>query len=208
MKKYLSMILIVASVATMTNAQTDTLSSKPLQFGFLIGADYSSLQTPRSIPDTVIVSGNMGLRLGVAANYAFSKLLSLSAQGELSFNNARVSRFESSALKTWKVFPASIDLRMHATFTDKNNRLEPYFFIGPGAKIPLAAHVNLQNNLNYSSRGSATLDVGIGINKPFHAFRLQPELRYSFGLNNLSNTPGVRSMYFHTLSLLVKFMDS
>ena len=126
----------------------------------------------------------------------------------VSFNNTRISRLESSQLKTWKVFPASIDLRIHAAFTDRNNRLEPYFFIGPGIKIPLVAHVNLQNNLNYNSHGSATLDLGIGINKKLKAFCLQPELRYSFGLNNLSTTPGVRSMYFHTLSLLIKFMDS
>ncbi len=206
MKKYLCIAALMIS-SSISVAQSDAVPSKRLHFGFLAGLDYNSLQTPRNLPDTVFVSNNLGMRLGLAANYRISDLLALSPQAEFSFSNARISRMETTSFTTWKVFPVSLDLRVNATFTDRSRKLEPYFLVGPAVKVPLSAHVNLQSNLNYNSAASVAFDMGIGVNKSFTQFHLQPELRYSIGLNNLSKTPGVSRMYFHTLSLLVKFLD-
>ena len=47
------------------------------------------------------------------------------------------------------------------------------------------------------------IDLGFGIDKALEYFNFSPEIRYSYGFNNISNVEGVKNMHFHCVSIVV-----
>lgn len=196
MKIVLSSILLVITSLT-CYSQSETIDKK-LEFGFNLGVNRVNLmidEAPSLLPS---YSGNrFGFDLGILMNYNISKLISFSPQAELSFNKSNVNNYWTG---TEYILPTSLGVKAHFQFNLSQSKISPYIICGPSARL------DVKNELNYPkpSRNLA-IDLGIGLENKYDFFTFSPEIIYSFGLNNVSQT--VNDVYYHKLSLVLNFKN-
>tara|TARA_B100000965_G_C19556914_1_gene742703 strand:+ start:190 stop:762 length:573 start_codon:yes stop_codon:yes gene_type:complete len=175
-----------------------------IKLGFYLGLNYSNLTEDEKLPVNTSISNNLGFSLGVLADFRVSKMFSISPKGSVSFYGSKINSIDqnNSNIES-EVIPASIDFRTHFVFKKDNEKLSPYFLIGPSINIDNSnketypMHLRANNNL--------AIDFGIGVEKPFTHFSIIPEFRYSYGLNNISTDDSIPSLRFHYFSLVLNF---
>jgi hypothetical protein len=82
---------------------------------------------------------------------------------------------------------------------------QPYIYVGPNVILPLLDKPNL-NNIT-SQKPSFAIDFGFGLDFKKTKFIFSPEIKYSFGYNNVRNIEAYTKSTFHTLSLIFNFKD-
>lgn len=188
---------------TMENAQVTPL--KRLHVGFNLGVNYSNLLVT-SKPHYAEISNKIGGRVGILADYRFNKILSISPKAELAFHDNKILFAPSEANShTYQVMPMSLEFMNHFVFSDYKKKVNPYFYFGPNVKIPLEKRTN--DPSQFRTNTDFAIDFGIGLNKPFNGFRFAPELRDSMGLLNVNGSPLVKSVKFHTVTLIFNFTN-
>jgi len=205
MKKVVLVLGFVTWSLIMFSQSENAISEKRMKYGFNSGVHHSNLLYHNTLPDNASVSNSPGFRLGVLAEYKITKLLSISPKTEISFNNSKISfaHFDQSTT-VYNIMPISLDVMAHFVFKKSNEKLSPYFFFGPDVKIPISN--GDKSSTTFSTRSDFALDFGIGVNKAFNHFNFSPELRYSFGLLNVNQHPSLRTLNFHTISLVFNFL--
>jgi hypothetical protein len=176
---------------------------KRLKLGFGMGVNHSII-IYEDIPGKAYSVNDPGIRLGIFAEYEALNFLFIAPRAELSFNNGKVDLSNQDGSNSiYEVMPISLDLMAHFIIKKEGGRLSPYFLIGPNFKIPLSQET--VDTTEFPTAPDFAIDFGIGVDKAFRSFCFAPELRYSYGLLNVSQNPRVQSLGFHSLSLVLNF---
>lgn len=201
-----SAVLILAATGF---SQTET-TNKKLTFGFNMGTSYSNIRAKKT--NDVInmkISNGAGFNLGIILNYKMTPKLSFAPKAELTFNDNKVLLSRNNGdNETYQINPSTIDLCSHFTYVLSDTKLKPYIILGPSFKTPLITQktsLDKETPLPTNKSSNLTIDIGLGINKKLTYFDIAPEIRYSYGLVNLSGIQGLKNLNYHTISLIVNF---
>ncbi len=190
------MIVFAAAflLAGMVSAQ-DT-EKKRFTKGFNVGINHANALLNNSNGGGSIQNGT-GFRMGLISSFAFSERISIDPKAELSFNT---STFWDGN-QEFAINPVDLELLGHVKVKTKKRGFSPYFIAGPNLKIPLA-----RNNATLPTRQDVAIDLGVGWDVPLgKKIRIAPELRYSIGLMNITESNSVQDLKFHNVSLLLNF---
>lgn len=187
-------------------AQNDTLTiakESRLKFGFGVGMNHSII-IDKDIPDNAYTVNDPGIRLGIFAEFEALDFLFFAPRAELSFNNGKVDlpRLDGSN-SIYEVMPISLDLMAHFILKKPGGSLHPHFLVGPNFKMPLSQKTD--DTTVFPTAPDFAIDFGVGVDKAFRGFWFAPELRYSYGLLNVNQNPEIRSLGFHSVSLVLNF---
>jgi hypothetical protein len=198
-------ISIALSLAVSTFAQSEDLNK--LKFGFNVGVNYSNLQL---VPVNFInakgigISNGVGGRMGILVDYQINERFSFSPKTEMSFNTGSVSLPKTGdEQEVYSILPVTIEVASHFNYRLSARNAGPYISFGPSLKIPLADKKNTMNQISGSP--DLALDLGVGLDRMLPSFHFAPELRYSFGLMNLSRINAISKLNFHSISLIFNF---
>jgi hypothetical protein len=205
MNKALFLILLmIISFSSFSQTETST-NNKRLKFGFNLGINYSNFVEDENLPINSYFSNDLGISFGVIAEYKVSKKLSIAPKSSLSFYGGKINFTDIVGSKSEnELIPATIDFRTHFILKQNNEKYHPYLFIGPSVNI------NISNKDSYPTlfptRSNFGIDFGIGIDRSFTHFSIMPELRYSYGLINISQESSIKSLKFHYVALVFNFI--
>jgi hypothetical protein len=178
---------------------------KNVKFGFNLGSNYSALNIERSnstVPGEIIQYNGLGFRIGIVAEYVFNERFSFVPKYEMSFNETGLLvKNTSGEQQNLQIYPVTMELNPHFNFNLKNGRCKPYVLFGSSIKIPVTK--NYDPYYSPVKTTAVCIDLGFGINKALEYFNFSPELRYSYGLNNISNVEGIKNMHFHCVTIVV-----
>lgn len=199
-------VCLLLSLTAFSFGQTENSESK-LKFGFNAAITYSNLQlTPVNslYAKDMEASNGPGIRMGILLDYKIAEHFSFSPKTEMSFNNGKVSLpLPGDERDIYNVLPAAIEVASHFNYKLNTGKLEPYFSFGPSFKIPITDENNSMRQI--SNRSDLALDFGVGLHKACSSFSFAPELRYSYGLMNLSTVNAISRLNFHSISLIFNF---
>jgi len=195
---FFPLLLISGSVA----AQMDSL--KKLRFGFNIGSNYSALNIKKtsSKPGDIVQYNGLGFRIGIVAEFVFNKRFSFVPKYEMSFNETGLLVINTNGeQQNLQIYPVTMELNPHLVYNLNNKKCKPYLLAGSSIKTPIT-----KNYDPYWSPVKTTaicIDLGFGVDKALDYFNFSPEIRYSYGINNISNVEGVKNMHFHCVSIVM-----
>ncbi len=171
------------------------------KFGFDLGVNRSNLDFSAQSNQGDITNG-LGYRLGVLADLRISSRLSFSPKAELSFN---ASRLEQQGVN-YKVNPTNLEFMGHLKYNVLKNKFTPYLIAGPNFRMPLGAEE--ESNI-IPTKNDLAIDIGAGLDIPmFGWFTLAPEIRYSFGLNDIEdNSSSISNLRYNNIALVLIFKD-
>lgn len=185
----LAVLLIGSGIA---QSQVD---KKRFTTGFNIGVNHANLLLDEATQGSI--ENGIGFRLGLISDFAFTKRISIQPKAELSFNNIKF-RDGSQSLA---VNPVNLDFISHLKIRTKPCPSSLYFVLGPNVKIPIGK----ESSSTLPTRDDVALDLGIGYDLGIGNIRISPELRYSIGLMNITESASVSDLRFHNISLLLNF---
>lgn len=203
-----TLFLYVLVIFVTNNYHSQTFNpDKKLKFGFDIGANYTFLQIERPLQpamSNINALNGTGLRIGLVMDNYINKKLSFMPKAELSFNDARLSILNVDGSRETKVIsPLTIEISSHLAIKLSDKLTKPYILIGPALKIPIPDKSNPR-----ASEINATIiaiDLGFGIDRTLKYFNFSPEIRYSYGLNNITNSDKINKMHLHNISMVFIF---
>jgi len=202
MKKiFFAFLLMFSSMSIF--AQSEILNiDKKLKLGFNAGVNWTNLYEGGFMEPTGSVSGAMGWRIGVLADYRLSNRLSFVPKTEVSFNSIQFVTLnpDNSVRTTQEVMPVSLEFMGHLQVSVGDKKSKPYLLIGPAVRVPIS---NQQTVL--STATDMAIDLGIGLDKVLPRLNIAPELRYSFGLRNIGQEASTPELNIHTISLVCSF---
>lgn len=202
MKKVIFILFLLATTCNSFGQAQERENEMKFNFGFNFGVHYANLTNKKELPNNAIESNNPGFRLGILADVKLSKILTVSPKAEVVFNESKISYSNTDGSRSdYQVMPSYLALMTHFVLKNERSSYSPYIFIGPNLKVPL------QNEENYpyefSSGTDFAIDLGVGVDRNLPYFRFAPELRYSFGLLNVSQHPTITSINFHTIAFVM-----
>ena len=175
-----------------------------IRYGFSIGGNYSNLQSRHALPDHISIANKGGFRLGLLAEIPLSEKWMFSPKAETACNGSSVRIMDADKYTvTHKVIPVSLEVMSHFVFMMNNRKRTPYLLAGLGLKIPVINRV--ETSTDFKTKPCFSFDVGIGINNRSKHVIAAPEMRYSFGLQNINTNPQLQSLYFHSVSPVLSF---
>jgi len=183
----------------------DPKRDRLLFMGFNFGANYSSLHAATATPVTtknINTVNGLGYDLGLLAGLNLSRHFSIAAKPSLVFNDSRIGivRYDNSIEKYEQ--PVSVLLAVHATYKMTKRLLKPYFFAGPGYRLPVPMPQSAAIQL---VRPIVSMDAGIGCEKKFHNVVVAPELRYAHGINNIADIAGISTLKMNSVMFVINF---
>ena len=204
MKKVIvAFVLLTCSVAAFSQSE---ISEKKMKYGISLGLNYSNLMFVDFQPTNTTIDNGLGFNLGILADYKLTNWLSFSPKSELAFNNCKVNYSSgNSENETYEVMPINVGLMGHFVVKKQNNNVSPYLFFGPQYQLSLMRNQRSITD-DFATNDSFALDFGIGLEKGFKHFNFAPELRYSYGFNNVNQNPALSLLHFHNISLIFNFL--
>lgn len=204
MKKLSLLFLMLASGQTAFGQRQP--DSDNLRFGFDLSIGYSNLQvSPVQFvyAKSIEVKNGVGGKLGIMMDYKMNDRLSFSPKMDMAFNSARINIVQSGDIRTtYHVQQAGIEIPLLFNYKISDWNPAPYIILGPCLKLPLASPKNM---LSFNS--DVSIDFGVGMNNAVAYFIFAPELRYSYGLVNLSGVNEIGILNMHSISLVLNFKD-
>ncbi|NOZ46778.1 MAG: PorT family protein [Chlorobi bacterium] len=196
--------MLLWSVIVISQIENDKYDSK-FRFGFNLGSNYSNLQSKEILPNNAKISNGIGFSLGVFMDYLITESFIFSPKSELSFYNSSVEFVNNDNFKyTYEIFPISLNLMTHFVYKIGNSKVIPYFFAGPNFKIPISKKPH--SSSEFYTNSDFAIDFGIGLENRTKYFIFAPELKYSFGLLNINESPNLQTLNFHSISLIINFI--
>lgn len=200
---HLTVAVVFYAITVLAQSETKSLNSK-FRIGFNLGTNHSWLYSKESLPDNAVINTGIGARLGILMDYSLSKNFIFSPKVELAFNKSEVDlKNNDNSVSTYRIFPISLEVLSHFVYKAGEGNSKPYFLIGPNLRVPIRN--NSKSSTAFENRSDVAIDVGLGLENSFKYFLFSPELRYSFGLLNVSKHPTLNSLKFHALSLVLNF---
>jgi len=170
---------------------------KLLAFGFSFGANRSNLQFGSAQANGDQIVNGMGYRLGAVSELRLGKRLVISPKADLSFNAGQLNQSNTQ----YSVSASSMELMGHLKYRMMRSNFSPYILAGPNYRIPIA---NRSGNA-VPTNSDVAIDVGIGLDIPLIGFKMSPELRYSYGLTNITNSEAFSDLNHHNIALTLIF---
>lgn len=190
------MIVITAALLLTGMVSAQDAEKKRFTKGFNVGVNHANVLLQDATNGTSVQNGT-GFRMGLISSFAFSERISFDPKAELSFNT---STFWDGT-EEFAINPVDVELLGHLKVKTKKRGFSPYFIAGPNLKIPVA-----RNSGTLPTRQDVALDLGVGWDVPLgKKVRIAPELRYSIGLVNITESNSVHDLKFHNVSLLLNF---
>lgn len=190
------MIVIAAAVLFAGTASAQDTEKKRFTKGFNVGINHANVLLANGSNGGSVQNGT-GFRMGLISSFAFSERISIDPKAELSFNT---STFWDGT-QEFEINPVDLELLGHLKVKTKKRGFSPYFIAGPNVKIPLA-----RNSATLPTRQDVAIDLGVGWDVPLgKKVRIAPELRYSIGLINITESNTIQDLKFHNVSLLLNF---
>lgn len=190
-------IIVLALSSFQLHAQDEVQKNKIATFGFDLGVNRSNLAFGSDQDGAGDITNGLGYRLGIISNFRLSEKFSLAPKAELSFN---ASRLNQNSVE-YKVNPVNIEAMVHLKYKFFRSRFTPYIVAGPNLRVPLS---NTTGDFIPTKKDIA-IDAGLGIDIPLRNIMISPEIRYSFGLINISNSSNVSDINYNNLSIVLAF---
>lgn len=178
-------------------AGRDVRDRKIAAFGFSFGVNRSNLQFGAAQANGDQIVNGMGYRLGVVSELRLGKRLVISPKADLSFNAGQLNQSNTE----YAVSASSLELMGHLKYRMMRSNFSPYFLAGPNYRMPLAN----RNSNNVPTNSDLAIDVGVGLDIPLIGFKMSPELRYSYGLTNITNSDNFSDLNHHNIALTLIF---
>lgn len=205
MNKIILSIPIILLSFFSVNAQEEVYTyNKNIRFGFILGVNYSNLNSPNEIPDSISIYNDFGAKIGLLMESKLNENFYFSPKVEMNFNQSgtEYSRNEGS-YKYFHAFPISLNFCAHLVYKFSDNDMNPYILLGPNLRSSFRDPDQL--NSDFKKTPDFAIDFGFGIDKELKHFVFAPEIRYSAGILNVSNSAIIDKMYFHNFSLAFNF---
>lgn len=203
--KFSFVLFLLISISTFSNAQEPT--HKKFQAGFSLNPNYSFLQARGSKPKELNLLPGIGVGLGLLAEYHFHKHVAISARTGLSFNNAHLDyqNNQGELFTSTRVYNQTFDFSLHGNYVFESQANKPYLLFGSSVFTPLVKSDNAA--VIVFNKSTVSLDLGFGFDIPLKSFHFAPELRYSYGLNNINSSPQLEKLFYHRLTFAFNFKD-
>lgn len=166
-------------------------------FGFSFGVNRSNLQFGAAQENGDQIVNGMGYRLGVVSELRLGKRIVVSPKADLSFNAGQLNQGNTD----YAVSASSLELMGHLKYRMMRSNFSPYILVGPNYRIPLAN----RNDNSVPTSSDVALDIGVGLDVPLIGFKMSPELRYSYGLSNITNSEAFSDLNHHNIALTLIF---
>lgn len=185
------------SIKDRTNSSISGEKPKFATFGFDIGVNRSNLQFGETQTDGDQITNGLGYRLGIVSNFQFTRRFSFSPKAELSFNATRLDQSNTS----YNVNGTNLEFLGHFKYKLMKSNFSPYVIAGPNLRVPLYKDTDKY----VPTKEDVAIDFGAGLDIPLKAFKLSPELRYSYGLSNITESSEFSDLQYHNISLSLIF---
>lgn len=196
MKKIMLCALLVGATSLVFGQEKGKVRKKRFTTGFNIGVNHANALIANGTSSTI--NNGLGLRFGLISNFAFAKRFSIEPKAELSFNTSSLN----NGVENISINPVDLEFMTHLKFNLMRSGVSPYFIAGPNVKIP----VGNGTRVTVPTRQDVAIDLGIGIDLPIgRKVRVAPELRYSYGLTNITQSSTLEDIRFHNISLILNF---
>jgi len=185
-------ILITVISANSQVFQPLDLNNKMLS-GIIIGTDYSLLQNNEMLPDSISLHNNVGYFVGGLVEKRLFKLFFISPKIYLSINEAgfRIKNSSTGHIEKKYFMPITIDYGVDFILKILNeSNYHPHISAGIKTKRPLVGKA--ERELDLIPKPSYNVDIGIGISKKIKYFIISPEIKYSFGLNDVNSNGSIK----------------
>lgn len=188
-------IVVTLLVTLMVSATFGQCSRRNKRFtkGFDFGVNHAQALLQNNSVATI--QNGRGFRVGIISSLMLSKRFYLEPKAELSFNTSTLTDVNGDR---YKVNPVDLELIGHLRFKLRKGGLSPYIIAGPNVRIPLGT-----GDFTMPTRQDVAIDVGVGLDVPLFKWRIAPELRYSYGLKNITESSSINDIRFHNVSLLL-----
>lgn len=183
--------------------EQDDQPERKIRFGFNLSANYANLYSNDPLPDDSDISNGFGFGLGVLMDYQISDRFTISPKTELSFYNNSVNYPVGEGRARYDVFPAAVNVMVHAAYEMGQGKMRPYFYVGPNYRVPVSR--NSGETTTFETTTDLAVDFGFGLKNKLKHFVFAPELKYTFGFMNVNNNPALQSLNFHSVSLILNF---
>ena len=203
MKKVIFSIGLLLSSSNLFSQSENTTPEKKTTYGFQFGTNVLQVINRNEIPNNYKVTTGLGYKLGVQMERKLATSLSILSKVELSINTLNFRNTVNA--KSYSLNQNTINVMFHSSKQFNMLKKQPYIYVGPNVILPLLDKPNL-NNIT-SQKPSFAIDFGFGLDFKKTKFIFSPEIKYSFGYNNVRNIEAYTKSTFHTLSLIFNFKD-
>ena len=166
-------------------------------FGFSFGLNRSNLQFGSAQESGDQIVNGLGYRLGVVSELRLGKRFVISPKADLSFNAGQINQSNTE----YSVSASSLELMGHLKYRMMKANFSPYILAGPNYRVPLET----RNDNTVPTRNDLAIDVGVGLDIPLIGFKMSPELRYSYGLTNITNSEEFSDLNYHNIAISLIF---
>jgi hypothetical protein len=135
--------------------------------------------------------------LGVVSELRLGKRFVITPKADLSFNAGQVNQSNTN----YDVSASSLELMGHLKYRFAKSNFSPYVLAGPNYRIPLSTR---SDNV-VPTRNDLAIDVGLGLDIPLIGFKISPEVRYSYGLTNVTNSESFSDLNHHNIAVSLIF---
>ncbi len=185
------------SLKSCADSEARKEKGKFLTFGFDMGVNRSDLQFGQTQTAGDQITNGFGYRLGIVSNLQFTQRFSFAPKAELSFNATRLDQSNTS----YNVNGVNLEFIGHFKYNILKTPFTPYVIAGPNFRLPLEA----KEEDYVPTKEDLALDVGIGFEIPLKQFSLAPELRYTFGLSNISSSDNFSDLNYNNIAMVLIF---
>jgi hypothetical protein len=166
-------------------------------FGFSFGLNRSNLQFGSAQQNGDQITNGLGYRLGLVSELRLGKRFVITPKADLSFNAGQVSQSNTD----YAVSASSLELMGHLKYRFAKSNFSPYVLAGPNYRMPL----NTRSDNFVPTRNDLAIDVGMGLDIPLIGFKISPEVRYSYGLTNVTNSDAFSDLNHHNIAISLIF---
>lgn len=197
--------IVFSILTTIITAQSspEVLENK-FRFGSYLGMNYSFLQTNELLNSNSKIYNGIGYKFGFSADYFIAKNVIISPKTEIAFNKIGAITRNSENTITNEILPVTLNLISHFVYRFNSKPFSPYVLVGPNLNLPIK-QPKLQTD--YKTIANFALDFGIGFERKIGQFTLAPEIRYSFGMNDVIKLLHNKTTQFHSVSIVFNFKD-
>ena len=180
--KILLIVLIVFSEFTFGQGNLLYVDQKPLHFGFSLGTNLMDFGVTPS--DSARVGTlKPGFSVGIITDLRINRYLNLRCTPTLHFGERQLDYRFNNVIESTSVTSIPITLPVYIKYSaERKDNYRPYIIGGGGMYL----------NLNRDQTKGIVLqpldffaEFGVGCDIYFSFFKLSPELKYSFGFNNM-----------------------
>ena len=181
---------------------TNQDSVRRLQFGFMLGVNYSQIETSEGVnKDDYFLENEMGFTLGILAEYEINPKLKSINTMETSFYNGSVTYVDNLYLRHQKLEWTNLEIGTRLNWHPFKREINsPYITLGPEIQFDLSKG----NNIN-QLRPKYIINAGFGMDTQLKYFKFTPEILYSYGLSEVDNIGLLPAFKIHTIALMLYF---